>query len=467
MAIRKVPSKGPGAKRKINPRAGKGSFGQDKIVAKVAKPIDDDITSESDHDMKDVGYDALEASQFEETAGEKKLRLTKQLLAERSALTENLEEELEKEVLEEQGRVEIKIADQLKKDTEISTPKFHLKHAHPLSITCSCVNKSTLYTACKKGFITSWCLETGKKINKINSKNGIILAMAVNDQFLATGGKNTGSENVNTGEGGNKGREIAIKNQQIGIVDVWDPTNLSHKHSFTGHKGAINGLAFRQSGNLGALYSASEDRTIKVWDCALESYVETLYGHQCGVQAIDAWQKERCVSVGGRDNTLCVFKIPEESHLSFQGHKGSIDCVKLLNDQTFITGGADDGAICLWYADKRKPKFTFPSAHGDTNWIISMASIVNADIFATGSNSGEVKIWKLHKEGKPARFASFKVIRTIKVAGFVNALSFSADGANLCVGVGKEHRLGRWWCDKSVKNSVFIYDILTNDGLTK
>ena len=56
MAIRKVPSKGPGAKRKINPKAGKGSFGQDKIVAKVAKPIDDDITSESDHDMKDDGY---------------------------------------------------------------------------------------------------------------------------------------------------------------------------------------------------------------------------------------------------------------------------------------------------------------------------------------------------------------------------------------------------------------------------
>ena len=191
-------------------------------------------------------HDALEASQFEETAGEKKLRLTKQLLAERSALTENLEEELEKEVLEEQGRVEIKIADQLKKDTEISTPKFHLKHAHPLSITCSCVNKSTLYTACKKGFITSWCLETGKKINKINSKNGIILAMAVNDQFLATGGKNTGSENVNTGEGGNKGREIAIKNQQIGIVDVWDPT----VRLVVNHSGEIRHFCIRKVNKL-------------------------------------------------------------------------------------------------------------------------------------------------------------------------------------------------------------------------
>merc|ERR1712032_982011 len=97
--------------------------------------------------MKDDGYDALEASQFEETAGEKKLRLTKQLLAERSALTENLEEELEKEVLEEQGRVELQIAEQLKPDTEISNPKFNTKHAHPLSVTCCCVNKSTLYTA--------------------------------------------------------------------------------------------------------------------------------------------------------------------------------------------------------------------------------------------------------------------------------------------------------------------------------
>ena len=88
-----------------------------------------------------------------------------------------------------------------------------------------------------------------------------------------------------------------------------------------------------------------------------------------------------------------------------------------------------------------------------------MASLINSDVFATGSNSGEVKIWRLVKEAN--KYASFKLLRSLKVDGFVNSINFSADGSKLAVGIGKEHRLGRWWCDKSVKNSVQIFDILT------
>ncbi len=40
--------------------------------------------------------------------------------------------------------------------------------------------------------------------------------------------------------------------------------------------------------------------------------------------------------------------------------------------------------------------------------------------------------------------------------GFINSLMFSHNGESLVVGVGQEHRLGRWWTDKSVKNTVTI-----------
>jgi ribosomal RNA-processing protein 9 len=48
-------------------------------------------------------------------------------------------------------------------------------------------------------------------------------------------------------------------------------------------------------------------------------YVETLFGHQDHVLALDALRGETCVSVGGRDKTVRYWKIVEEKQLVFRG----------------------------------------------------------------------------------------------------------------------------------------------------
>lgn len=68
------------------------------------------------------------------------------------------------------------------------------------------------------------------------------------------------------------------------------------------------------------------------------SYLETLFGHQDTILAIDALSKEKAVTAGGIDNTLRIWKIPEESQLLFNGN-GSIDCVKMITEDNFISGG--------------------------------------------------------------------------------------------------------------------------------
>lgn len=65
-------------------------------------------------------------------------------------------------------------------------------------------------------------------------------------------------------------------------------------------------------------------------------------GHQDAITSIDALNKERAITAGGRDNSLRVWKIPEESQLIFNGHQGSIDCVRLINEDHFVSCG-DDG----------------------------------------------------------------------------------------------------------------------------
>jgi ribosomal RNA-processing protein 9 len=73
------------------------------------------------------------------------------------------------------------------------------------------------------------------------------------------------------------------------------------------------------------------------------------------VTCIDALSRERALTGGGRDNSIRIWKIVEESQLVYNGHyNGNIDAVKLSNEENFISGG-EDGTLCTWNVNRKKP----------------------------------------------------------------------------------------------------------------
>lgn len=84
------------------------------------------------------------------------------------------------------------------------------------------------------------------------------------------------------------------------------------------------------------------------------AYVETLFGHQDKISGIDCGARERCITVGGRDGSARLWKILEESQLVYNGPQSSLDCVKLLNEEHWVTAG-EDGHLAVWGLHKKKP----------------------------------------------------------------------------------------------------------------
>lgn len=66
------------------------------------------------------------------------------------------------------------------------------------------------------------------------------------------------------------------------------------------------------------------------------------YGHQSGITSIDALSRERCVTSGGADQSVRIWKITESSQLLFNGHGGNIETVKLINEENFLSS-SDNG----------------------------------------------------------------------------------------------------------------------------
>lgn len=145
----------------------------------------------------------------------------------------------------------------------------------------------------------------------------------------------------------------------------------------------------------------------------------------------------------------------------FRGHKGNIDCAQILTVDSMISAGTD-GLLCLWKETQKKPVAQIKAAHGydgdethasttqNPRWISSLSTLKMSDLLATGSNSGDIKLWKAISNSY-----CLEEVASIPCNGFVNGIALSTKF--IVAGTGNEHRLGRWWRMKGALNKVILH----------
>ncbi|PGH32875.1 ribosomal RNA-processing protein 9 [[Emmonsia] crescens] len=461
----------PASKKRGVSAKGGGKGAQDAEQRDRRKQRDESISgSESDDDdlsQNEASIDEEEGSEEEsedETAADRRLRLAERYL-------ENIREEVDEVGFDAADIDRDLIADRLKEDVDESKGRIYRQIGSQLSFPTAshaffradtqstsaiAVHSPFVYTVSKDKTLIKWELATPypcppieqnahvtngdsaratrpqrKKPKKIKSVRGLqqtdeggdpqghtgnILAVAVSPsgQFVATGGAD---------------RRLII----------WDAETLTPLKTFNQHRDAVSGLSFTRrissSSSGEQLFSSSFDRTIKTWSLSpgAHAYVETLFGHQDHVIAVDSMALDQCVSVGARDRTARLWKVVDETQLVFRGGsskgssyvEGSIDCVAVLPPTHFVTG-SDSGAISLWSMHKKKPLYTIHQAHGvdpvppldqlsseldpsvaknntrnmspTPRWITALTTLPGTDIVLSGSWDGWIRAWKISED---------------------------------------------------------------------
>ena len=492
--------------------------------AKSREERDESISGSEDGSIRSGGQqDREESSSEDETAAERRLRLAEQYLDKLKGEVQDehgfdaedidrdlIAERLQEDVAESKGRLYKHIASEFDFANAIQT---HFR-TRPTSMYAIATCPPYAYTACRDGVVTKWKLPDLQKnppdphkkpqkpqkptrrrpvnVAEVRSKPGRkvvlhhsapVLAIAVSSdgKYIATGSVD----------------------KKLILYSTSAPNELTPVKAFAHHRDSITSLSFRQGST--QLFSASKDRTVKVWSAAERAYVETLFGHQDEVVDIAAFPTaERCASVGARDRTARIWKVVEETQLVFRGGgggvtktdrnltngvpdtsrerkryaEGSIDRVVVVDNETFVTG-SDNGNLCLWNLHKKKPVFTVPLAHGleeqitaddysaeiehapalklpepQPRWITALRALPLSDLIITGSWDGQIRIWKIG-EGKRT-LESLGSLRqsdqeaSSLVRGVVNDIDVygvgerGKDGIFVVAAIGKEHRLGRW-----------------------
>ncbi|KAI1199565.1 WD40 repeat-like protein [Nemania serpens] len=487
---RKRDSDGPTSKRPARPRR------PTKPQAAPKKRVErDEEISGSDSDLEpgeDVDVPASEPDESEgerdETAAQKRLRLATQYLSrvrEEVEATEWDAEQIDKDMIaarleddvaESKGKIFRHVASEIDLD---SRPTMFRDNTHTVTSVALCT--PFIYLVTKDSQLIKYRLQpppdeqykqTTRKKPKRQAppRKRPQRVASVKGRHTKAGDKNFKGHvgQILCVAASDDGKYVVTGGDDKRIV-VWD-SSLKPLRVFTQHRDAVTGLVFRRNSH--QMYSCSKDRTIRVWNCEALAFVENLFGHADSALDVDALALERLVSVGARDRTVRLWKVPDETQLVFRASSGtgdkkkqidlgvdpnslaatgSLDRVSYIDENHFITG-SDNGCISLWTLSKKKPLDTIIRAHGledplhpseataeqhpppkavpppQPRGITSLRALPYSDLILSGSTDGFIRVWKFDEKEKKLQSVGIlgQSNNEINTNGFIDEVSADA-----------------------------------------
>jgi WD40 repeat protein len=98
-----------------------------------------------------------------------------------------------------------------------------------------------------------------------------------------------------------------------------------------------------------SLASASEDKTVRVWQLATGKEIQLLQGHEGAVLSIAFSPDARSLASASKDKTIRLWQLATGNEIcSFQGHEGPVRRIAFSPDGRVLASGAEDNTIRLW-----------------------------------------------------------------------------------------------------------------------
>ncbi|KAH0562229.1 hypothetical protein GP486_003077 [Trichoglossum hirsutum] len=232
---------------------------------------------------------------------------------------------------------------------------------------------------------------------------------------------------------GHSGRVSAVSFSQDGqffvsasqdkTVKLWETRTGALRSVLEGHSGWVNAVAFSPDSQL--LASASDDKTVRLWD-ARTGTSRSLEGHSDRVKVVAFSPDGQLLASASYDKTVRLWDVRvETSHSVLEGHSGWVNAVAFSPDSQLLASASVDKTVRLWDTRTRVSRGIL-KGHSDS--VSSVAFSPDGQLLASASHDKRVRLWDARTR------VLYGALRGH--LGLINAVVFSPDGQLLASASG-------------------------------
>ncbi|KAF2686634.1 hypothetical protein K458DRAFT_362825 [Lentithecium fluviatile CBS 122367] len=198
-----------------------------------------------------------------------------------------------------------------------------------------------------------------------------------------------------------------------------------------GHSDVVNSVAFSHESAWVA--SASDNKTVKIWDARSGACLLTLKGHINHVESVAFSRDSAWVASASRDKTVkiwdarsgvCLLTLKGHSDYVNSGHSNHVDSIAFSRDSAWVASASRDKTVKIWDARSGVCLLTLK---GHSDYVNSVAFLHDSAWVASASDDKTVKIWDA---------CSGECLQTLNIGKALCCISFDDSGSYIHTGTG-------------------------------